>query len=203
MKMTEFQKANEQYIRRVGAIVFFQKGPLSQWWGGFPGQTSDISITQSDTSPHSLEQCFLNQRKEFTRTFTSCEQYMMAMKAQLFGDQKVLEKILATNHPAEIKKLGREVKNFDEALWNLWKTKIVYRANKLKFSQNSDLRDYFLSFSPNTIFAEAAPWDRVWGIGMGLYDDGVEHVSSWTGKNLLGLVLTQLRINLELSNATS
>jgi len=47
--------------------------------------------------------------------YTSTEQWMMAGKARLFGDETTLAAILATNDPAVVKKLGRTVRGFDEA----------------------------------------------------------------------------------------
>ena len=53
--------------------------------------------------------------KEFE--FEHVEQYMHACKALIFGDITVLDQILSTNDPKEVKKLGRQVANFDDAVW--------------------------------------------------------------------------------------
>ena len=47
-------------------------------------------------------------------TFSSMEQYMMYKKAMLFQDRETAGKILQTDDVAEIKALGRGVRNFDE-----------------------------------------------------------------------------------------
>ena len=44
--------------------------------------------------------------------YWNVEQYLMAEKARLFGDQETLQKIWQTQDPKEIKKLGREVKGY-------------------------------------------------------------------------------------------
>ncbi len=46
-------------------------------------------------------------------TYNTAEHWMMAEKARMFKDSAVLEKILLCHTPAEAKKLGRQVKNFD------------------------------------------------------------------------------------------
>ena len=51
-------------------------------------------------------------------TYNCCEQYMMSHKALLFKDQEIYDEIMSSNDPAEIKTLGRKVKNFDEKIWN-------------------------------------------------------------------------------------
>ena len=57
---------------------------------------------------------------------------MMYFKALLMGDDEVAEKILATKGPGEAKALGREVKNFDQPLWDENCDGVVERANLLK-----------------------------------------------------------------------
>lgn len=92
---------------------------------------------------------------------------MMASKAALMGDRETLEKILKEKNPAKQKALGRLVKNFDQALWDEVRSEVVYYGNLWKFSQNLNLKKFLLGFPRNTIFAEAAPWDKIWGIGLG------------------------------------
>ena len=48
--------------------------------------------------------------------FRTAEQYMMYMKAQLMKDTDTAQKILECTTPAEAKTLGREVKNFKQAV---------------------------------------------------------------------------------------
>ena len=48
--------------------------------------------------------------------YHTTEQYMMASKARLFGDEETLREILYAYSPAEHKKLGRKVKGFDAAI---------------------------------------------------------------------------------------
>ena len=45
-------------------------------------------------------------------SFNCCEQYMMAMKAQLFGDNEAFEAIMEAKTPREQKAWGRKVKNY-------------------------------------------------------------------------------------------
>ena len=50
-------------------------------------------------------------------TYATAEHYMMAQKAALFGDTAVQARIVAAERPSEVKKLGREVANFDAKAW--------------------------------------------------------------------------------------
>ena len=49
--------------------------------------------------------------------YNCAEQFMMPSKARLFGDDTALSAILASNDPREQKRLGRQVRHFDPALW--------------------------------------------------------------------------------------
>jgi hypothetical protein len=128
-------------------------------------------------------------------TYNCSEQYMMAEKAKLFGDEEVRELILASTDPKEQKELGRRVKNFDSAKWEANCKEIVYKGCYLKFTQNLKLLDFMLE-TRGTLLVEASPYDKIWGIGLGEDDPRIHDKRNWQGKNWLGIVLTQLRDDL-------
>ena len=72
-------------------------------------------------------------------TFSSMEQYMMYKKAMLFQDRETAGKILQTDDVAEIKALGRGVRNFDDQIWIKSREEIVYKGVLEKFRQNPEL----------------------------------------------------------------
>ena len=59
-------------------------------------------------------------------TYATAEHYMMAQKAALFGDTAVQARIVAAARPSEVKKLGREVANFDAKVWEAARAGIVF-----------------------------------------------------------------------------
>lgn len=125
-------------------------------------------------------------------TYTSAEQYMMAQKALLFDDYKVLEKILAETEQRKIKMLGRKVKNFDDKIWNEHKFDIVVNGNRLKFEQNPKLLKRLLKTEDKKI-VEASPYDKIWGIGLSAKNAVEIPEKKWPGKNLLGKALMIVR----------
>lgn len=120
------------------------------------------------------------------------EQYLMSKKALLFGDEESNNKIMESRDQRVIKQLGREVKNFDEKVWNQFKMPIVLTGNYYKFSQVESLRKYLLS-TGNKILVEASPYDKIWGIGMGENEARLCEIEEWKGKNLLGFALMIIR----------
>ena len=127
--------------------------------------------------------------------YNCSEQWMMAQKARLFGDEVTRRKILASKDPKEQKDLGREVKGFDSAIWNEHAKKIVYDGCKLKFKQNEDILMQLFR-TVDTLIVEASPYDKIWGIGLSEDDPLRFDPKNWKGTNWLGEVLTRLREDL-------
>ena len=128
-------------------------------------------------------------------TYNCCEQYMMAEKARIFGDKETLQTILAAISPKEQKALGREVRGFDEAIWNSVCRGIVYTGNLAKFQQNPELTAKLLDTGDRTI-VEASPVDRIWGIGLAADNSDALDPAKWRGTNWLGIALMQVRATL-------
>ncbi|MEQ9503453.1 MAG: NADAR family protein [Deltaproteobacteria bacterium] len=131
--------------------------------------------------------------------YNCAEQFMMAEKARLFGDDDTLERIMEAESPRTQKRLGRVVDGFDVSVWEeeeddgmprCWN--IVWRGNMAKFTQNDHLRDALFETAGTTL-VEASPEDRIWGIGLAEDDPRALDRASWQGLNWLGEVLTDVR----------
>lgn len=127
-------------------------------------------------------------------TYHTAEQYMMAEKARLFDDPDTLAEILAADNPADYKKLGRKVKNFDFEKWNDAKYNIVVKGNMAKFGQHPELKEFLLS-TGDALIAEASPYDKIWGIGLNRETAVKGTPEQWVGENLLGCALMEVRDN--------
>jgi len=125
-------------------------------------------------------------------TFRTAEHWMMYKKAELFDDMEIARRILDVRSPAEAKKLGRQVKNFDEMTWLKHRSEIVVKGNCLKFSQHDDHRDFLLK-TGTRILVEASPVDNIWGIGLAKDADNIQDPYTWKGLNLLGFALMEVR----------
>lgn len=126
-------------------------------------------------------------------TFCCNEQYMMYRKAIIFHDLDNANKILKTNDPAVMKKLGRLVKNYDDRIWKGLRQLVVYHGAYAKFSQNDYLKHELLS-TGDSILVECSPRDKIWGIGI---SDNYQNLDNWRGTNLLGFTLMQVREDLK------
>ena len=200
--LTDKSKIQAQ-LNKYGAICFWQEfkkhGYLSQWFSGVisgdsNGFNEKLQFTGSDLFDNS----------DKTLSFYNCEQYMMFQKASLFKDVKIKQKIIQEHNPKNIKKLGREVKNFNNATWNKYKEFIVYQGNLLKFSANEELKTRLLN-TGNKVLIETSPFDSVYGVGLDYYGRDLNkqqfdllNVNDWKGSNLLGFALMQVRDELKL-----
>lgn len=124
--------------------------------------------------------------------YHTAEQYMMASKARLFGDDDTLQEIMKATNPREYKALGRKIKGFNSETWDKHKYEIVVDGNKAKFSQNKGLKVLLLS-TKDAILVEASPYDKIWGIGLDRETALKGSVDQWQGENLLGCALMEVR----------
>lgn len=97
--------------------------------------------------------------------YPTAEHWMMASKARMFGDTEALEQIPVAPDPKSAKALGRQVKNFEEAVWKASARRLVTEGNIAKFQQNLPLRDFLLS-TGDAVLVEASPRDWIWGIAL-------------------------------------
>ena len=147
----------------------FIKGVFSQW----------------HPTPFALDGCH----------FVTAEQWMMFAKARLFDDDERAKHIIATADPAEQERLGQQVPNFDQDVWDEAKVDIVFRGNRAKFEQNAGaLRQ--LKSTGDAMLVEANPRDWIWGVGLSIDDPRVHRPDEWRGTTLLGRVLTRVRADL-------
>ena len=128
--------------------------------------------------------------------YSSMEQYMMHHKALCFSDKEIADAIMETDDVAEIKKLGRLVSNYNDHVWNGKRQIIVFEGLFEKFSQNEKLKEQLLS-TGDSILAECAVKDRIWGIGLSMTDPDRYNQEKWNGKNLLGYSLMLVREKLQ------
>lgn len=124
--------------------------------------------------------------------FSSMEQYMMHKKAVMFRDFDKAEKILLTNDVSIIKEYGRQVTGYNDVIWNGNRQIVVYQGLLAKFTQNEFLR-INLKKTGSSILAECAVHDKIWGIGLSMFDPNRYNIKKWTGQNLLGFSIMQVR----------
>lgn len=125
--------------------------------------------------------------------FRTGEQALHWRKATLFEDWKTAKAILQAKTPSQAKKLGRQVKGFRDALWDNKRFEFMVEILQVKFA-NPEFKEVLLGTGAASIY-EAAPKDRVWGIGLSVAD--AEAGKAHRGTNLLGKALMEVRARLQ------
>lgn len=154
------------------------------FWGDWP----------SNWYPAEFDVEMMIKGEKKTLHFFNSEQYFMYVKAIAFGDYETAEKILKTKDPKMAKTLGREVKGYDDKVWNEMRYKVMVDANKAKYSQNEALRSLITSEEyKDKGFTESSPLDLCWGTGFAETHPDADDETKWKGQNLLGKALDEVR----------
>jgi ribA/ribD-fused uncharacterized protein len=128
--------------------------------------------------------------------FNCSEQYFMYHKCKTFDptNDKLLQTILAEQSPDIIKKYGRRISNYSDAIWSQKRYGVMLSGLRLKFNQNEAIRKSLIDTKNKTLY-EASKYDRIWGIGY-YANDAIHTDWSKYGTNLLGKALMELRAEL-------
>ena len=162
-----------------------RKRELCLFWGHQPAE--DGQLTKSCLSQWWMEDFYTT-----ADSYLCMEQYMMAAKAELFGDKEIRDQILKCSDQKQIKALGRKVRGFEQKVWDKFKYAIVLLGNWHKFSQNRELREFLLS-TGDSVLVEASPYDAIWGIRLSAGSPEAQDPMKWRGQNLLGFALMEVR----------
>jgi hypothetical protein len=132
--------------------------------------------------------------------YPTAEHFMMASKAELFGDHEKAATIRQAPDPKTAKVLGREVSGFDTEAWERHRYDIVVDGNLAKFRQHRDLGEYLLG-TGDKVIVEASKMDLVWGSGLAREEKNATKPDYWRGLNLLGFALMEVRDQLRTSES--
>lgn len=89
-----------------------------------------------------------------------------------------------------------KVSGYDDHIWNGMRQIIVYEGLLAKFSQNKGLKENLLD-TGDSVLAECAVKDCIWGIGLSMNDPRRLDQKQWKGQNLLGYSLMLVRDNVK------
>lgn len=129
-------------------------------------------------------------------SFQTTEQAFMYAKAVEFNDEETALKLLdPLLEPWDAKKLGREVKNYNEQVWSKVRYTRMLEVNREKYKNDSYAK--LLLATRDKILVECNPRDTIWGIGLAEEDPRSLNKDDWKGQNLLGEVLMQIRKELQ------
>ena len=125
------------------------------------------------------------------------EAAFMFFKAKHFKDFEIAEKIKKETNPAEAKKLGRLVKNYNDAEWEKVRYSYMYKVNLAKYTQNSLFFETLMNTKELVLVEANGKPDNVWSCSLWANDNRILDPLNWTEMNLLGKVLEKVRLILQ------
>ena len=124
--------------------------------------------------------------------FSSVEQYIMYRKCMTFGDEISAKQVMATEDTAAQQAIGRKASGYIDSVWAGMRQMIAFRGLMAKFSQNEELRQKLLD-TGEAYLIECAGSDKIWACGIRLNDEKRFDAANWTGENILGFTLMEVR----------
>jgi ribA/ribD-fused uncharacterized protein len=124
--------------------------------------------------------------------FSSVEQYIMYRKCMTFGDEASAEAVLAAEDPAAQQIIGRRAAGYIGHVWDGMRQMVAFRGLMAKFTQNEELKQKLLD-TGDAYLVECAGSDKNWACGVRLNDEGRFDAENWTGGNILGFALMEVR----------
>ena len=131
--------------------------------------------------------------------YNSAQQAISAEIAKSFNDQDSLQRIMIAESPDEINYKLTDVpgdSEVNETKWNDITKQLLYDVNIAKFNQYPELAGRLLE-TKNATLGAYIPDDNLIGIGISLDNLQSQNPINWTGQNLLGKALMDIRQKLQ------
>jgi ribA/ribD-fused uncharacterized protein len=155
-----------------------------------------ILFAEPDTNDYGFLSLKWSVQIEFNGSmYNSAYQAIMAEIAKSFNDNENLEKIMGVESPEEITYSVKDVPGdaeINETKWNDLTKRLLYDVNLAKFNQYPELTSRLLE-TKNATLGAYIPDDNLIGIGISLDNIQSQNPVNWTGQNLLGKALMDIR----------
>ena len=138
-----------------------------------------------------------------SRRYLTVGQYVAAMKALMFGDERSYKAIVdppprlntSVAYFRRWSKAVEESPSWNAEQWSGEHANVVYQGCVLKFSSTTEMALQLLA-TGSKVIGYATPLDSVWGTGVGAPHKGALDTTIWTGTNMLGTILMHARAHL-------
>ena len=134
------------------------------------------------------------------RDYCCNEQFYLSRQALSSDHKDVYEMIMASSDPVEMKQHSKLY--VPTSTWSENGDDVMKMGLVAKFTQNENLK-LLLMNTKDQMLAEASDHDQYWGTGVSISHKSAFDQSKWTGLNMLGKLLMELRDELINGSETS
>lgn len=188
-------KLQEQYVR-IGVAPSKVPKSVAEIKEAIQNSVKVILFAEPNTNDYGFLTLDWAVELEFNLTsYNSAKQAIYAELAKSFNDQEALQKIMIASSPMEINYTLEDVpgdKDINESKWNEKMKQLLYDVNLAKFNQFPELAGKLLE-TKNATLGAYLPNDNLIGIGISLDNVQSQNPNNWTGQNLLGKALMEIR----------
>ena len=185
----------EQYVR-VGKAPEKPLVSVAEAKAAEANAVSVVLFAEPDTNDYGFLSLKWTVELEFNGTmYNSAQQAIAAEIAKSFNDQDNLQKIMIAESPDDISYKVENVPGdteVNETKWNDLTKQLLYDVNIIKFNQYPELAARLLE-TKNATLGAYIPDDNLIGIGLSIDNIQAKNPVNWTGQNLLGKALMDIR----------
>jgi ribA/ribD-fused uncharacterized protein len=137
--------------------------------------------------------------------YGSGQQALYAELAKAFNDEEGLQRIMSAESPDEINYSLEDVPgepDANRAKWTDTTKQLIYDINIAKFNQYPELAARLLE-TKNATLGAYIPDDTLIGIGISMDNVQSKNPVNWTGQNILGKALMEIRQNIRAERAAA
>jgi ribA/ribD-fused uncharacterized protein len=188
-------KLQEQYVR-IGKLAEKPLISVAEAKAAADAFVPVILFAEPETNDYGFLSLDWVVQIEFNSTmYNSVKQAISAEIAKSFNDTDNLQKIMLAETPDEINYKVINVSGdteINETKWNDLTKQLLYDVNLAKFNQFPELAGRLLE-TKNATLGAYLPDDNLIGIGISLDNIQSKNPVNWTGQNLLGKALMDIR----------
>ena len=143
--------------------------------------TKDSPYSNHHKSPFTME----------GKSFTTMETYIALQRWRIARQPDLEKEVWREEDPVKMKQVIRQCEGLHEDEWRAKVVALIQPALIEKIKQNEYIRKRLLS-SGNKRISEAST-NMLWGIGLYITHNNVFNKELWTGSNIMGTMLEQIR----------
>jgi ribA/ribD-fused uncharacterized protein len=184
------KSAYSKEYNSTGIIEFYKKYPNGSKYRSLD---EDFTFYSEKDSPFAM--CYSCKIEIDNLVFNSATQYIAYAKAEQFRDRPLMKTILESDDSEQCYIMSQKIKGYLPEIYDMmigiWLRDVI----NAKFTQKKDLQDALLA-TIGTTLALADTRSNHWGIGLNIDNPLSDKRIFWNGKNILGELLTELRVKL-------